>query len=121
LDGNSHCRTQARRWSGLVGAIVLTAFLGGASPLTAAPAEPPPDTVSADAMDWWSVDAGGGSASGGGWTVVSAVGQPDAGRLAGAAWTMDGGFVVEPASGEPPLFADGFESGDTGGWSSAHP
>ena len=80
--------------------------------------DPPANAVAADAMGWWSVDGGGGEAAGGGWTLVATVGQPDAGRLTGGSTILDGGFVLQPAPQESPLFEDGFETGDTGAWSS---
>lgn len=80
-----------------------------------------PESITPDAMDWWSVDTGGGRTSGGTWTAVSAIGQFDAGTLSAGSITMNGGFVVLDEPGEPPLFADGFESGDHGAWGSVVP
>jgi len=81
--------------------------------------EPPAKTTAANAMDWWSVDAGGGAAASGAWALQSIIGQPDAGRAAGGAFSIEGGFALPPEPMETPLFVDGFESGDTGAWSAA--
>ena len=43
-------------------------------------------------LSWWTVDGGGGTASGGSYTLVGTIGQPDAGILAGGAYTLGGGF-----------------------------
>lgn len=89
--------------------------------LTASESEPQPKDVEAESINWWSVDSGGGEASGGDWAIVSAVGQHDAGALSGAPMTLDGGFVLPSAPDETPLFSDGFESGNLGAWNSATP
>lgn len=79
--------------------------------------DPQAVTTAANAMDWWSVDAGGGVATDGQWTIQSTIAQPDAGRIAGGGFLIEGGFSLPPEPTETPLFADGFESGDTGAWS----
>ena len=43
-------------------------------------------------LSWWTVDGGGDTASGGSYTLVGTIGQPDAGILAGGAYTLGGGF-----------------------------
>jgi len=43
-------------------------------------------------LSWWTVDGGGGTASGGSYTLAGAIGQPDAGILAGGDYTLGGGF-----------------------------
>ena len=43
-------------------------------------------------IDWFSVDGGGGTSSGGGYSIAGTVGQPDAGRTSGGQYTMEGGF-----------------------------
>ena len=43
-------------------------------------------------VSWWTVDGGGGAASGGSYTLTGAIGQPDAGTLAGGDYTLGGGF-----------------------------
>jgi hypothetical protein len=43
-------------------------------------------------IDWYTIDAGGGTSTGGVYSVIGTVGQPDAGRMAGGAYSLDGGF-----------------------------
>ncbi|MCP4658763.1 MAG: hypothetical protein GY856_25410 [bacterium] len=73
--------------------------------------------VTTSDLSWFSVDGGGGVATGGVYRLVATIGQPDAGRLTGGIYTLRGGFL-QPSSADP-IFNDGFESGDLSGWSSA--
>src|ERR1035438_10279088 len=43
-------------------------------------------------VDWFSLDGGGGTSTGGVYTVSGTIGQPDAGHLSGGSYTLDGGF-----------------------------
>jgi len=43
-------------------------------------------------LSWWTVDGGGGTASGGSYTLTGTMGQPDAGTLSGGDYTLGGGF-----------------------------
>lgn len=43
-------------------------------------------------IDWYSVDGGGGTSTGGVYTVSGTIGQPDAGTLTGGNFTLQGGF-----------------------------
>ena len=44
-------------------------------------------------LSWWTVDGGGGTSSGNGYTLNGTLGQPDAGTLAsGGEYTLAGGF-----------------------------
>ena len=44
-------------------------------------------------LSWWTVDNGGGSSSGNGYTLSGTIGQPDAGTIAsGGEYTLAGGF-----------------------------
>lgn len=43
-------------------------------------------------LSWWTVDGGGGTASGASYTLVGTIGQPDAGILTGGNYTLGGGF-----------------------------
>lgn len=72
-------------------------------------------------MSWWSVDGGGGSSSGGVFAVIGAIGQPDTGVASACAVAIEGGVWSGPVPVEMPLFCDGFESADTGGWASVMP
>ena len=43
-------------------------------------------------VDWFTVDGGGGTSTGGVYSVSGTIGQPDAGRMSGGSYTLDGGF-----------------------------
>jgi len=43
-------------------------------------------------LDWSTVDGGGGTSTGGVYTVSGTIGQPDAGTMRGGNYTLDGGF-----------------------------
>lgn len=45
-------------------------------------------------LPWFSVDAGGGEGSGGSYTMVGSIGQPDAGQLNGDSYTLSGGYIA---------------------------
>lgn len=44
------------------------------------------------AVDWFTIDSGGGTSSGGTYSLSGTIGQPDAGRLTGGSYTLEGGF-----------------------------
>ncbi len=44
------------------------------------------------AIDWSTIDGGGGTSAGGAYAVSGTIGQPDAGKLTGANYTLVGGF-----------------------------
>jgi hypothetical protein len=44
------------------------------------------------AIDWWTLDGGGATSTGGIYAVTGTVGQPDAGTLEGETYTVVGGF-----------------------------
>lgn len=44
-------------------------------------------------IDWYSIDGGGGTSSGGNYTLTGTIGQPDAGTLTGGNYTLTGGFL----------------------------
>src|SRR5213592_797678 len=60
------------------------------------------------AIDWFTIDGGGGSSSSGSLTLSGTIGQPDAGTLSGGNYTLQGGFwpgiVVAATGGAPALF-----------------
>jgi hypothetical protein len=43
-------------------------------------------------IDWFTIDGGGGTSTGGVYSVISTIGQPDAGKMSGGNYTIDGGF-----------------------------
>ena len=65
-----------------------------------------PMLVSAQySIDWFTLDGGGGTSSGGNFTLTGTIGQPDAGTLSGGDYTLEGGFwpgIVVPATGGAP-------------------
>lgn len=80
--------------------------------------EAAPKSDRADEMTAWSVDSGGGESSGGDFSLIAAIGQPDAGQLARGGTVLDGGLWGSAVDLQI-LFYDGFETGDPGGWSTA--
>ena len=66
-------------------ALVATVLLAGAALAVAA-------ANAGYTLDWFTVDGGGGTATGGNYTVSGTIGQPDAGTLTGGAYTVRGGF-----------------------------
>jgi hypothetical protein len=56
-------------------------------------------------IDWHTIDGGGGTSTGGVFTLYGTIGQPDAGTLTGGTYTLEGGFqlreegVAIPGSG----------------------
>ncbi len=57
------------------------------------------------AIDWFTIDGGGGASSGGAYAVSGTVGQPDAGAMSGGSYSLVSGFwsAVVPTPGAPPL------------------
>jgi len=43
-------------------------------------------------INWFTLDGGGGTSTGGVYAVSGTIGQPDAGRMSGGQFTLDGGF-----------------------------
>jgi hypothetical protein len=43
-------------------------------------------------IDWYTIDGGGGTSSGGPYTLTGTIGQPDAGVHSGGSYTLVGGF-----------------------------
>lgn len=43
-------------------------------------------------LDWHTIDGGGGTSTGGVFTVSGTIGQPDAGAMSGGPFTLQGGF-----------------------------
>ncbi len=51
-------------------------------------------------LTWSTIDGGGGTSSGGAYSLSGSIGQPDAGTLMGGTYTLGGGFW----GGAPTLF-----------------
>lgn len=67
-------------------------------------------TISASAqyaIDWFTIDGGGGQSSGGAYALVATIGQSDAAMSSGGAYTLHGGFwgalAVVQTEGAPHL------------------
>ena len=43
-------------------------------------------------IDWFTIDGGGGTSSGGSYSLSGTIGQPDAGRMTGGSYAIEGGF-----------------------------
>ena len=43
-------------------------------------------------IDWFTIDGGGGTSTGGMYSVTGTIGQPDAGMMSGGNYTLQGGF-----------------------------
>ncbi len=43
-------------------------------------------------IDWFTIDGGGGTSSGGQYSISGTIGQPDAGAMAGGIYALTGGF-----------------------------
>ena len=54
------------------------------------------------ALDWWTVDGGGGTSTGGVYAVSGTLGQPDAGLMSGGNFTLVGGFWGVVAAVQTP-------------------
>jgi hypothetical protein len=58
-------------------------------------------------IDWFTIDGGGGTSSGGTYSLSGTIGQPDAGKMSGGTFTLDGGFwaidAVIQVAGSPTL------------------
>src|SRR5437868_10950980 len=58
-------------------------------------------------LDWFTIDGGGGTSTGGVYSVSGTIGQPDAGQMSGGTYTLDGGFwgiiAAVPVPGAPTL------------------
>ena len=80
------------------------------------------EVAQGQSMSWWTTDGGGGVSASGPYRLSATMAQPDTGTLAASGFTLSGGYwAANGAQQEPPLFANGFESGDTSGWSQTVP
>jgi hypothetical protein len=61
-------------------------------------------------IDWYTIDGGGGTSSGGVYTLSGTIGQPDAGTLSGGNYVLEGGFwggaFAVQQVGSPTLFIE---------------
>jgi hypothetical protein len=67
------------------------------------------------AIDWFTIDGGGGGSSGGAFSLSGTIGQPDAGTLTGGAFSLEGGFwagaTAIQTGGAPFLYVSNSASG----------
>jgi hypothetical protein len=58
-------------------------------------------------INWWTLDGGGGTSTGGSYSLGGTIGQPDAGVMTGGQYTLTGGFWAPPVlvqtAGAPTL------------------
>lgn len=54
-------------------------------------------------LDWFSIDGGGGTSTGGPYGLDGTIGQPDAGFMSGGAYSLAGGFWAVTSAAVPPL------------------
>jgi len=67
------------------------------------------------ALDWYSVDGGGGTSSGGVYVMTSTIGQPDTAVLIGGPYQVQAGFwpgTLVPLGGEVPTLIFQFFEGE---------
>lgn len=66
-------------------------------------------------IDWFTIDGGGGTSTGGVYSLSGTIGQPDAGTLSGGSYSLIGGFwgAVIPVQqvGSPTLFIENLLNG----------
>lgn len=53
-------------------------------------------------IDWSTIDGGGGTSTGGVYSVMGTIGQPDAGTMSGGNYTLQGGFWGVVAAVQTP-------------------
>src|SRR5512134_2287053 len=53
-------------------------------------------------IDWSTIDGGGGTSTGGVYSVTGTIGQPDAGTMSGGNYTLQGGFWGVVAAVQTP-------------------
>ena len=62
-------------------------------------------------IDWYSIGGGGGTSTGGSFTLNGVVGQPDAGVSTGGDFTLYGGFLGPAMGPLPTYYRDADEDG----------
>ena len=53
-------------------------------------------------IDWSTIDGGGGTSTGGVYSVSGTIGQPDAGKMTGGSFSLEGGFWGVAAAVQTP-------------------
>lgn len=80
--GALHTLRASARFGAATAGLILGALLGTAPNTSAQPF----------AIDWFTIDGGGGTSTGGVYSVIGTIGQPDAGVMSGGNYTLVGGF-----------------------------
>jgi hypothetical protein len=69
---------------------------------------PTPTHAQNFSIDWYKIAGGGGTSAEQTYSLTGAIGQPDAGTLTGASFTLEGGFfpgiIVPSETGAPTLY-----------------
>jgi hypothetical protein len=77
-------------------------------------------------IDWFTIDGGGGTSTGGVYSVSGTIGQPDAGTMSGGSYSLVGGFwggiIALQTPGAPTLTIQNLSNGTARiTWSPATP
>lgn len=67
------------------------------------------------AIDWFTIDGGGGTSTGGNFVLQGTIGQPDAGVMSGGQFTLTGGFWALPVQTGPTCPACAADFDEDGG------
>jgi len=66
-------------------------------------------------IDWFTIDGGGGTSTGGVYSVSGTIGQPDAGAMSGGSYSLIGGFwgaiIAVQTEGAPKLLIENLVNG----------
>ncbi len=74
----------------------------------------PKGGASAFAIDWYSIDGGGGTSTAGEFALTGIIGQTDAATSSGGAFSVSGGLFSHLV--QQAIFSSGFETGDLSEW-----
>jgi hypothetical protein len=71
-------------------------------------------------IDWFTIDGGGGTSTGGAFSLSGTIGQPDAGAMGGGSFSLEGGFWAGATAiqtpGAPFLYVSNSVSGAVVYW-----
>jgi hypothetical protein len=73
---------------------------------------PPAEASLGFDLSWHTIDGGGGTSTGGGFTLSGTIGQPDAGAMSGGDFALVGGFWAGGAAADPGPTCTGDLNGD---------
>jgi len=71
---------------------IVLVLLSGISSANAQRSNDPASPQGGYSIDWYTIDGGGRSSSGGTYSLDGLIGQPAAGSLSGGSYTLTGGF-----------------------------